>query len=270
MRRPTTALTFAALSLVLCSSALAQTAPAAQTPPVDRSAEPYLRSVFEDMGKLRDLYVFIGRYSLADPAHERPADEYQELWYVKPGVFRFYNNGNMGSAMLMVSDGTTLMADSLGQSGPVTLTKTPASFREAPRQMQPRGSGSFYFVLLDGMPAFEAVVQKDQPVVMKPDSEGMKVVEFTAQGVGRIQLFVTEQAGRKVVRQIEMFAAQAPGGGGGRGGGGGGGFGGGGFNNVVRDEIRIFDEKVKFPKDWFNTTPPPGVRVQDQRAGGGG
>src|SRR5438552_3473032 len=104
-------------------------------PPVDRSAEPALRQLFASASGLRNAHVLVNFYRAGSSDYYLP-DHSDDLWLGAIGQFRLEVNSLSGdSALLLVSDGMSVMTDPLDDDQTIQINRAGKPFYEVmPRE----------------------------------------------------------------------------------------------------------------------------------------
>lgn len=168
--------------------------------------------------------------------------------YRSGSKFLLESNEFFGGGARQTCDGKILLDDPWDSV--VFLKDAPVSFSDKNFAGSAMGGGGFFFHSLQGEPALADLVDEKTSVDLK-ESSGGQTLSFAHKWGGQMRLFAS---GGKVV-WVEYESARQ-------------GFRGGGGTQVYRDTVVFVDEKYKFGRNFFSTTPFPGVAVQDQRKKG--
>lgn len=219
----------------------------------DRSGEAYLKEVFKDMGARRNLSCTVVRYEREHWDDVVAEQSWHELSLKEPGVFRVQYTDCGGDGYRMTCDGKTLVKDSLGDS--VTLADKPSGFMLFANEFN--FSVPNLFKLFDGEQALEKIVSKSDPIVVTDVGQGQRVVTFNGVQIGESRLTIREENGAKLVVRWDVDTSKSAASSGQQ-------F---FFRGMpLLSEVAIKWQTVKsFRKGTFDTTPPAGVTVIDNR-----
>ena len=169
-------------------------------PPVDRSAEPALKSFFVKSGAVKGVHIKIGVFPREVEADRYNDDSTMELWVGDGGRFRFVTSNNYwGGGSLFVSDGLSLLTDDMSDDGSIRISNPKKNLFELNDQ-EP------ILYLLQGEAGFDALVDKDKSLkfVTKPDDKD-QVIEVNTKKLGKILL--RYPAGAVLPSSIGMMTA---------------------------------------------------------------
>ncbi len=249
IRLPATLFFVATFGIVLAQDGTTTAPPA---PSVDRSGEPLLREMLASMGQVRNVRLTIGRYFLGAPGDRVSESAVSRVWYREPGVFRLQWSEVMGDAQLWVTDGRSLLRDSMGTRS-VSVRDPLKSFAEKGSGPSIEEIGSVILWALDGEASLPLIAPEGKRVVRLADVEGLTVVE-SASTVGTVRFFARRSGGALRVVRVETQRGSGP---------APVSFGGGAF--ITRDEVLEWESVRRF-EDWvFDPSPPKGLEVRDER-----
>lgn len=237
--------------------------PAAQAPVkapvVDRSAEPQLRKIFEQTGKLRPLHVRLYPSSRWSGTGQFDGGGFSEIWVADKG-FRIEVTSEWGQTR-SVCDGKTFMLDPMDDGDSIRLTKAEKLL------FKNKGSdwniSSPFLYLVEGSAGFDASVQKDAPVVERSWPNGERSIEFHVKDFGSVNVFCDPKSGeltRVEYCPLELMTKR--------------------YNDdpgdnpppdpgmLLVDRIEWLPVPKKLDASLFDPTPPPGKQVEDQRKKG--
>ncbi|MBX3111539.1 MAG: hypothetical protein KF857_05975 [Fimbriimonadaceae bacterium] len=231
----------AATSLVFAASAPAIQAPA----PLDRSGEGYLVQLLDRYSKLPPFYLWFDRYS-RDSGEGFDKGGTVQLWYGGGKKFRVSSCGAFGDEVLGVSDGHTLLVDSMDLGRPVTLADMPAKWQGLTDQVAPNQGGSLVLWLLDGPGSLDRLAERDKPITLLRRGSAF-VVTFTNKALGEMQAEIVDGwlVADQIVQRFDFDGEK--------------------FESVSRNEYRPFNFAPRFGRDTFETKVAPGLMVIDER-----
>jgi hypothetical protein len=196
-------LTVAALALAISQQdkaiPVASTAAKSATPPVDRSAEPALKSLFAESGALRGVHITVEVYPRVDVADRYDDDSSMDIWIGDGGRFRFQTSSNYwGGGSLFVSDGEALLTDDMSDDGSIRISKPKKTFHELSDQ-------EAILYALEGQAGFDALVDKDKPLkFVGTSNDGGQVIELNSKKLGKVILHY--RAGSPIPTAIESYS----------------------------------------------------------------
>jgi len=231
-----------------------------QTPAtVDRSGEPALRKVLADMGSLRGVRVELYKTGHVRKEQVMAPQQTTSIWYEGPTRFRILEMAPFGDGKLFVSDGQSLLMDTLDDTEDVTLENAGKNIYSGDPDLSLKGNSSaVFFYLLDGPSAFDKLVAPNSEIVSGVSSEPW--VKFKSADVGAVTVFYAQKNGKSLVDRIEYdnapkyearvragSRALRPDG------------------SLVVEEISYVSPGGRFSPSLFSTTPAKNRTVKDQR-----
>lgn len=236
---------------------------AAQDTKADRSAEPRLKQVFEAMGKLKSLQVRVDRFSRDESKNPWNSEGSIELAYSQGAKFRVLVTGGWGDQLNYLSDGKTFLTDPLDIPSGVTLKDAKPTIYENDATLALRGGASsplYYF--LAGSKGFDELVSKDGEIVSLLIQNGIEGLKFKSTKIGTVKVFFNAKDKRMLVTRIEYddldnkkeqakmwadWGAEEP------------------IDPLDVHEIHYHSVDRGLSAKLFDTTPPQGLKVEDQR-----
>lgn len=221
---------------------------------VDRSAEPKLKSIFEKYGKMRNIRADITKTYRDREDGPFFGDRQLMVWYEGPTTFRVLNSSVWGDGGLYVANGKDMYIDRLDGFQPATLrTFSAKSLRESHADFSGGDATTFFFNLLRGEDGFRSAVSPGGEIKQVGNA-----VRFQSKDLGVVTLYPD---GDLLVTRIEYdnlpmrnasyrmfpFWGEKP------------------LQPLEREEIRYVSMGRRLPKSMFDTKPPKGVSVTDER-----
>lgn len=183
--------------------------------------------------------------------------------------FRIVASGYWGESYRAVSDGKTLLIDTTQGDQPVVLRAAPKTIPQADRQLAKGGSESNpIFEMLEGSGSLETLLAPDSPIKRVKGEGALDAIEFRSKAYGWVTVFYPSGSELPLPRVIEYFnsesilqyfvdepesvTSQ--------------------FDGKTRLELSFRNINRALPASTFDTSPPAGAPVDDQRKskGGGG
>lgn len=239
---------------------LAFVAPLQEAKPTpDRSGEPVLKQIMESAAKLRGLHVVISIASRVSKNAVLEPSQTVTLLFDGGNRFNISQTGVWGDGSRFVSDGTTLLIDRMDESASVTLKKAAKSVFESDEGLASEGDPFVY--LLAGPSTLDKIVAKDGFIRAFDPSGPEKAVQYKSAKKGTMMLFYLENDKQMLVRRIEydnkdwleeqhkrfpdwMDKPDEP---------------------LTMLSFNYLSVNGRLPKWAFDTSPPKGMAVVDQR-----
>lgn len=228
-------------------------------PPPDRSGEPVLKQIIETMSGFGGLEISINVASRSSRSEPFQPEQNVMLSMAKGGRFRVTTSGSWGDGSRFICDGRTLLIDRLDESGSITLKKAPENLAAADEGLTGQVDPIVY--LVSGVKSIEKFVAKDGFIkdVDMPGPE--RALQYWSSAKGTVSLYYLESDRLKLVRRItfdnrpwqEQQAKQFP-----------------DWWEMPDDPLTVqsityLSTKGKLPESLFDTSPPRGLKVVDDR-----
>ena len=223
-----------------------------------QSADPgsaKLRTIFEKYSKMRGLEAVVARsYREKDGGPFFP-DRQMTLWYDGPSRFRILGTSVWGDATLYIADGKDLYIDPLDDNRPATIREMGGKTLMTSSGELRGGDGvAFVYYLLEGPSSLQRLLAPGSSV--KELAGG--ALQFQSRDMGTVTVYPNSQklverveydnlpTAKALYRLVPMWVdrPQQP------------------LQREDMDYVRVGE---RLPKGLFDTKPPKGRRVTDQR-----
>lgn len=183
---------------------LAQANPQAPKLP-DRSGEPALRALMEEYSKLKNVRASVSWTSREKASGPYYAERTLEFLYSKPTVFRVATTGMWGDGVTFVSDGKSILRDSLDEDAGLSLHDVQPNVFDCHSDLALRGQAStVLFYLFAGPKALDSLVAKDGFIKKAATKGELDTIQFKSSMIGVVTLLVDARGRQKLVRRIEF------------------------------------------------------------------
>lgn len=171
-----------------------------QSKPLDRSGEPALKELFVKSGSLHDVHIYAVSSYFAYASQRWQSVSTADVWLGGRKQIRYVDSQfHQGGGVTVVSDGVSLLKDDMSDDGEIRLMERKGTLSHLNDQ-----EPLLYF--LDGAAGFDAMVDKDKPVVqIEYGSAKDRSFEFHCAALGGIVARYHE--GGQLPYQIEIFNA---------------------------------------------------------------
>ncbi len=246
-----------ALVIVLASGLAAVASGQKEPQQVDRSGEKILDQLAAHYEKFGSV-----RFSINTAAQDRPngpfyADSQTDVAWDGKSKYRVEQMDMWGDGGLWVSDGSTLLQDSLELEGTVTLLDALKTDPLADAKFSPGNpQGSMLFSFFHGRKAIDALLKKESKISLGQPNYGYDSIIVESIRLGEVTIYYapkTKQIYRFEYKSRPSFEQQMD-----------------GLRPIgaalSRQDITYYQVGGRLPAILFSTTPPEGMDVVDRRA----
>lgn len=154
-------------------------------PVADRSAEATLKKVFEYGSKLKNIHVFVNRWSRDEEVGAMYPDNGREIWYEGPSKFRYETFSYWGDCTLYIADGEKLIVDGCDGEVPVVFRDLKPTLYDSSVGLNQQGNDmTLLSFILAGQKGMDELVKKDGFIKSAPCERGEVAVTFETTNSG--------------------------------------------------------------------------------------
>jgi|CXWL01.1.fsa_nt_gi hypothetical protein len=230
-------------------------------PKVDRSGEPALIKLMNSLANRKSAHYYVSTYSRDSEKGMFFEGNQFDLTFGGPKRIRLIASNMWGDGRKYVSDGKALLLDYLDISQGAVLKDIGKNLMATDAELDAKGSYCLVTtVLFQGADAIEEIASKDSPVrvVVK---DGISIISVQKSDFGNLNIvYREERSGPVLIRceydnwdykqsQHEKFPdwVDAP------------------EKGTLDLEICLLDSKRRIRKNVFDTSPPKGLSIKDER-----